>query len=92
MSRPLLCVTVAAPTMGELRQRRDEVAGADLIELRLDHVDRPDVAGALAGRRTPVIITSRSQAEGGRFSGAEPEREEILASAPPLGAGYVGLE
>ena len=46
--RPLLCVTVTAPTTAELRRRRDAVPAADLIELRLDSVSDPDVAGALA--------------------------------------------
>ncbi len=50
MSKPLLCVTVTAATTAELRQKRDAVADADLIELRLDTVSDPDVAGALAGR------------------------------------------
>jgi 3-dehydroquinate dehydratase / shikimate dehydrogenase len=92
MSTSLLCVTVAAGTMDELRQQRDRVAGADLVELRLDYVDRPDVAGALAGRRTPVIVTCRSQREGGRYSGSESERKALLASALQLGAEYVDLE
>ena len=54
---------------------------ADLVELRLDLVDRPDVAGALHGRRTPVIVTCRAQWEGGGFTGSEEERRRILESA-----------
>jgi hypothetical protein len=49
MTTPLLCVTVAAPTTAELRRRRDAVQDADLIELRLDSVSDPDVAGAVGG-------------------------------------------
>ena len=33
-----LCVTVTAPTMDLLRQRRDGVVDADLVEVRLDGV------------------------------------------------------
>ena len=51
MATPELCVTVTAPTMAELRRQRDAVADADLVELRLDTVRDPDVAGALEGRR-----------------------------------------
>ena len=38
--------------MAELRRRRDAaaLAGADLVELRLDSVADPDVTAALAGR------------------------------------------
>ena len=67
MSKPLLCVTVTAATTAELRQKRDAVADADLIELRLDTVSDPSVAGALAGRRRPAIITCRPAWEGGQF-------------------------
>jgi 3-dehydroquinate dehydratase len=59
MSKPLLCVTVTAATTAELREKRDAVPDADLIELRLDSVSDPSVAGALAGRRRPVIVTCR---------------------------------
>ena len=90
--KPLLCVTVTASTMAELRNRRDAVADADLIELRLDSVSDPNVAGALAGRRTPVIMTCRPIWEGGQFRGSEDERRRLLAEALALGAEYVDVE
>lgn len=90
---PLLCVTVTAPTMAELRRKRDEAAAdADIVELRLDSVGDPDVAGALAGRRGPVIVTCRPTWEGGRFRGSEEERRRILADAIACGADYVDIE
>ena len=92
MTKPLLCVTVTAPTTAELRRRRDAVADADLVELRLDSVRDPDVAGALAGRRRPVIVTCRPTWEGGRFTGSEEERRRLLADALALGAEYVDIE
>jgi 3-dehydroquinate dehydratase/shikimate dehydrogenase len=92
MSKPLLCVTVTAATTAELRQKRDAVADADLIELRLDTVSDPSVAGALAGRRRPVIVTCRPAWEGGEFKGSEEERKQILADALKLGAEYVDVE
>ena len=92
MSKPLLCVTVTAPTMAELRRQRDAVAGADMVELRLDGVADPDVAGALSGRRLPVIVTCRPTWEGGRFDGAEEQRHRILGEALALGAEYVDIE
>ena len=92
MQKPLLCVTVTAPTTAELRRRRDEVADADLIELRLDSVADPDVTGALAGRHRPVVVTCRPTWEGGGFTGSEEERKRLLADAFALGAEYVDLE
>jgi 3-dehydroquinate dehydratase/shikimate dehydrogenase len=78
--------------MEDLRRNRDAASSADLVELRLDLVDRPDVAGALEGRRTPVIVTCRAHWEGGRFSGSEEERRRILDSAIAQGAEYVDVE
>lgn len=92
MSRSMLCVTVTGRTTAELRERRDAVEGADLIELRLDTVGDPSAAGALAGRRAPVIVTCRPQWEGGSFAGSEEERKRILADALNLGADYVDVE
>ena len=92
MTRPLVCVTVTAKNLAELRQRRDAVEDADLIELRLDSVADPSVAGALAGRRGPVILTCRPVWEGGQFRGSEEERRKILAEAIALGAEYVDIE
>ena len=92
MPEPQLCVTVAGRTMEDLRQGRDGADDADLVELRLDLVDRPDVAGALQGRRVPVIVTCRARWEGGGFAGSEEERRRILESAVALGAEYVDLE
>ena len=92
MKRSQLCITVTAATSAELRTRRDQAADADLVELRLDTVSDPSAAAALAGRRKPVIITCRSQAQGGHFKGSEEERRAILGEALALGAEYVDLE
>ena len=92
MSKPLLCVTVTAATTAELRRKRDAVPDADLIELRLDTVSDPNVAGALAGRRRPVIVTCRPAWEGGEYRGSEEDRKQILAAALALGAEYVDVE
>jgi 3-dehydroquinate dehydratase / shikimate dehydrogenase len=92
VSKPRLCVTVTAATTAELCQKRDAVPIADVIELRLDSVSDPSAAGALAGRRRPVIVTCRPKWEGGSFAGSEEERRRILADALSLGAEYVDVE
>ena len=94
MSKPLLVIVVSAPTMAELRRRRDAaaLAGADLVELRLDSVADPDVTAALAGRTSPVIVTCRPAWEGGAFTDSEAERRRILECAVQQGADYVDVE
>ncbi len=92
MTSAQLCATVTAETTRELRARRDSVAAADLIELRVDGVRDLDLDGALTGRPRPVIVTCRPAWEGGRFSGSEEERRRILRRALDLGAEWVDLE
>ncbi len=92
MADSRVCVAVTGRTMNDIRSSRDAVIGADLVEMRLDTVDRPDVAGALEGRRCPVIITCRAAWEGGHFTGSEDERRRILEQALDQGAEYVDLE
>ncbi|HVQ41756.1 MAG TPA: type I 3-dehydroquinate dehydratase [Vicinamibacterales bacterium] len=87
-----ICQTVTAATMAELRRKRDAVRDADLVELRLDGVADVDVAGALADRRLPVVVTCRAAWEGGRFDGAEETRLALLAQAIDLGAEFVDVE
>ena len=78
--------------MADLRAARDAVTRADMIELRLDGVEDIDVAGALAGRARPVIVTCRPTWEGGRFDGSEERRQSILREALDGGADYVDVE
>ncbi|MFO7693828.1 MAG: shikimate dehydrogenase [Vicinamibacterales bacterium] len=91
-SRPLVCATVTGRSTAELRARRDEVTGADLVEVRIDAVEDPDAAGAIAGRSLPVVVTCRRRDEGGWFRGSERERRALLLSALDGGADYVDLE
>jgi 3-dehydroquinate dehydratase/shikimate dehydrogenase len=88
----LLCETVTADSMAGLIAARDAVVDADMVELRLDGVSGLDVAGALAGRRRPAVVTCRPVWEGGRFDGSEDERVRILRQAVDAGAEYVDVE
>jgi 3-dehydroquinate dehydratase/shikimate dehydrogenase len=92
MRDPLVCVAVTGRTMEELRRARDTAEGADIVELRLDTVDRPDAAGALEGRTRAVIVTCRAAWEGGFFRGGEEERRRILEQALAAGAEFVDIE
>jgi 3-dehydroquinate dehydratase / shikimate dehydrogenase len=92
MREPLVCVSVAARTVEELRRKRDAAAGADLVELRLDHLDRPDAPAAMEGRRRPVVVTCRAAWEAGSFRGSEEERQRVLESAVAAGAEFVDVE
>jgi 3-dehydroquinate dehydratase/shikimate dehydrogenase len=92
MGLSLLCETVTGTTTTELARARDEATAGDMVELRLDGVTNIDVAAALDGRKTPVIVTCRPGWEGGAFLGSEEERCWILTHALELGADYVDVE
>jgi 3-dehydroquinate dehydratase / shikimate dehydrogenase len=88
-----ICVTVTGREAEAIRRARASAeADADLVELRLDFMERPDPAAALAGRRKPAIVTCRPRREGGLFDGAEEERLRILRDAHRLGAEFIDLE
>ncbi len=91
MASSLLCESVMADSMADLRAARD-AAVADMVEVRLDAVADLDVAGALQGRTKPVVVTCRPEWEGGKFTGTEEERHRILAEALARGAEYVDVE
>ncbi len=92
MTTASLCVTVTGSTTEALRAARDAVSDADIVEIRLDGADRPDVRGVLAGRRHPVIVTCRPRWEGGAFDGSEEERHRLLVDAVEAGAEYIDVE
>src|SRR5438552_12265735 len=88
-----LCITVIGKDADAIRQGRTRAeADADLVELRLDSMTAPDPEAALAGRRTPAIVTCRPLREGGMFDGSEEERLRILERAQQLGAEFVDIE
>ena len=95
-----ICQTVMTPTLAGLRADRDAASAAarqgcvSLVELRLDGLSPAelDVAGALADRTLPVIVTCRPAWEGGAFTGSEEERLRILTEAARLGAEFVDIE
>jgi 3-dehydroquinate dehydratase/shikimate dehydrogenase len=92
-----ICQTIAVPTLKALRAERDEVrpgGPVSMIELRLDHLapGELDVAGALAGRTLPVVVTCRPVRQGGQFTGTEDARQHVLREAARLGAEFVDVE
>lgn len=92
MREPRVCAVVTGRTSAEIRQAMDAVSDADMVELRLDYVERPDIRLVLSRPRKPVIVTCRASWEGGRFSGGEDARRRLLESALECGAEYVDVE
>ena len=67
--------------------------GAQLVELRLDYVrGQVNLKRLLDNRPSPVVITCRREADGGRYTGTEEARRMLLRSAIVAGVEYVDLE
>jgi 3-dehydroquinate dehydratase / shikimate dehydrogenase len=67
--------------------------GAELVELRLDYIrGAVNLKRLLDNRPSPVVITCRREADGGRYTGTEDERRMLLRSAIASGVEYVDLE
>ncbi|MEW5980839.1 MAG: type I 3-dehydroquinate dehydratase [Acidobacteriota bacterium] len=88
---PRLCATITADSTAELRARA-AACDADLVELRLDGVARPDVKEAISGLTLPVIVTCRPPSEGGQFAGSESDRHRLLEQAVRSEAAFVDIE
>jgi 3-dehydroquinate dehydratase/shikimate dehydrogenase len=88
-----LCITVIGRTADDIRRARVAAeATADLVELRVDSMERPDAAAALDGHTKPAIVTCRPLREGGMFDGPEEDRLRVLADAHARGAEFIDLE
>ncbi len=71
-------------------------AGANAVELRLDyltpHPTKQDIAELLTDAPVETIVTCRPTAEGGCFTGSEPDRLALLTEAIRHGADWVDVE
>src|SRR6476620_10079980 len=63
MDHPRICATVTGASAEALRAARCAAEHeADLVELRLDTMERPDPEAGLNGRTRPAIVTCRAVA------------------------------
>lgn len=89
----MICIPITAGSNHEaLKDLRLACASADLVELRLDYIDRPDLDSLLRDRPRPVIVTNRAVDQGGMYSGNESSRIDMLKKAIDLGADYIDIE
>jgi 3-dehydroquinate dehydratase/shikimate dehydrogenase len=89
----MIIVSVTGPTVRDaLKQIQRSVRFADLFELRLDMISKPDIPRLISATRKPVIATCRPVWEGGRYRGSEQSRVTVLEEAAASGAAYIDLE
>ena len=88
-----ICVSIARKTVEEGLTVAEAISPlADVVEIRLDHLNHISVAPFLAHLSKPLLFTNRPSWEGGEFAGDEEARIGPLMEAVQLGAHYVDLE
>lgn len=91
--RGLICVSVMAEDPSSILAAVSPVLLlADVIEIRLDGMHVPRIDDCITALPKPVLVTNRPVWEGGRFSGSEKERVDLLEAAMRGGAQYVDIE
>lgn len=88
-----VCVSVACENIDRAldiaRQSEDQ---ADIIEIRLDSLSRPEIEPFVKNLAKPLLFTNRPEWEGGAFHGSETARIELLLQAVKHGCALVDLE
>jgi 3-dehydroquinate dehydratase type I len=64
----------------------------DLVELRIDRIDSPDLPVLLYAGKDRILVTNRRRDEGGFFAGCENRRVALLHEAVALGVRFVDIE
>lgn len=91
--RGLLCLSLAGQDAEALiLKAKPLIHLADLVEIRLDSMQKPDIAPFVQHFKVPILATNRPQWEGGGYRGSEEERLQVLEQAMAAGAAYVDIE
>ena len=95
-SESKICIPITAETAGEtLIDIGAAEKKADLIELRLDYINKltfNDLQRIISMIRIPVIVRRRRKKDCGKFKGSEEERITIIKEAIKSGVAYVDIE
>lgn len=88
-----ICVSLAGVDAAAFAEQARQVGDrAHVIEVRLDSMLRPDVAGCCAALKKPLLFTNRPLWEGGAFEKSEERRILPLLEAVRRDAAYVDFE
>jgi 3-dehydroquinate dehydratase type I len=89
----VICISIVPGTNEEaLSLIARALPEADLVELRIDRIDKPDLPMLLYAGKDRLVVTNRRRDEGGFFAGCENKRMALLHEAVKLGARLVDIE
>lgn len=93
MKHGKICVSLAGVDVAALVEQARQIGDqADVIEVRLDSMLRPEVAKCCTVLDKPLLFTNRPLWEGGAFEGSEERRILPLLEAVRREAAYVDFE
>ena len=89
----MICISVVPATNEEaLSLLGRALPLAELVELRIDRIEKPELPMLLYAGRERIVVTNRRRDEGGFFASCETRRLELLHEAVELGARFVDVE
>jgi 3-dehydroquinate dehydratase type I len=89
----MICIPIMARNNAEALEKMAEASTfADVLELRLDVMERFDLKEIIESAANPVLVTYRSKREGGEGSADYETRTYYLLDAMEAGADYVDVE
>ncbi len=97
-ARPRICASIGAMSLVEMVEKAERALslGSDLVEFRMDMLDgRPsaeEIGRSLKKFARVAVVTVRPKGEGGRFSGSEGERLELISRLAEMRPVYLDVE
>jgi len=89
----MICISVVPATNEEaLSLLGRALPMAELVELRIDRIEKPNLPMLLHAGRERIAVTNRRRDEGGFFASCETRRLDLLHEAVDLGARLVDIE
>jgi len=88
----VVCSILEGEAEAAKRRLRQAPEGCSLVEIRGDLLRADEIAGLVRDAGRDVVVTVRPRREGGRFTGSEEERREMVRRALEAGARFVDVE
>ena len=89
----MICISIVPATNEEaLSLLGRALPLSDLVELRIDRIDKPDLPMLLHDGKERILVTNRRRDEGGFFASCENKRMALLHETVKLGARLVDIE
>lgn len=88
-----ICLSINGTSVDDVLRVAEQYGhDADVLEIRLDLLDNPEVDPFVSGLDVPLLFTNRPDWEGGQWGGSEDDRISLLLQAIEAGASYVDIE